>query len=68
MPIYAVKTKDTNELKSLVRADNKTAALRFVAESNFQSGLANQDDLLHSLEHGIKVQDAPEPVRRKSAA
>ena len=67
MPIYANKSKDDNKLLTLVRAANKTAALRHVAETSFNSNKATQEDLLTSLQTGVQVQDAPEPTRRSKA-
>lgn len=55
--IYAVKNKNTGAVVALVRAANKGAALRHIAETSFDAGKAKQDELIAGLQAGLPVQE-----------
>lgn len=56
--IYTIKHNSTGEVTGLVRAANKTAALRHIAESVFSVKPASQDELVAAISSGTAVQDA----------
>lgn len=66
--IYAIKNKNTGAISALVRAVNKGAALRHVAESTFDAGKAKQDELIAALTAGLTVQDATPEVAEAAEA
>lgn len=58
--IYCVKSKDTSQCY-LVRADNKSQAMRAVAEKTYTSEVAEQDTLVELVGNGMSVLDARQP-------
>lgn len=64
--IYAVKNKNTGAVVALVRAVNKGAALRHIAETSFEAGKAKQDELIAGLTAGMQVQEVVVESRTKA--
>lgn len=57
--VYKVIHKPTNNVR-LVRAVNKTAAFRFVADDTIEAEVASQDDLIGLVTAGTKVEESVE--------
>lgn len=60
MPIYLI-TQHDNDRQRLVRAANKSAAIRHVAADMLGAQLAAQDTLAELLQNGLRVEDAGQP-------
>lgn len=56
--IYSIQSKESGELVGLVRAGSKNAAVRFMAEQQFEVKTAEQEALVWGIQNGIAVQDA----------
>jgi hypothetical protein len=66
--IYKVVDSRTNS-ERLIRAVNKTQALRIAAESSMAAGLASQDDIVTLVGAGVVVEGGlPEAVEEAEAA
>lgn len=66
--IYAVKNKSTGAVVALVRAANKGAALRHIAETSFDAGKAKQDELIAGLQAGLPIQEVVGEAKAEEAA
>ena len=56
--IYTITDNATGEFTGLVRAANKTAALRHVAEQKYSVRSSSQEELVTAIALGAVVQDA----------
>ncbi len=55
--IYKIHHTATDSTR-LVRANNVAQAVRHVANDSFISAVAGQDDLVHLISKGVKVEEA----------
>ncbi|MGD9882314.1 MAG: hypothetical protein AB7F22_30215 [Reyranella sp.] len=59
--IYIVRGDQSQDtVPRLVRAANKSAALRFAARTSMTVGLASQDDIIYALDRRVAIEDATE--------
>ena len=65
--IYAVKHQSESGPR-LVRATSQSAALRHVAQDEYQTRVASQDDLVIALHNGAEVETASAEVSSSSDA
>lgn len=70
--IYEVHDARANPAQTrLVRAANRSQALRHVAQDSFAVSIATQNSLVFLIERGVKVEDAsvdPAPAANEPAA
>lgn len=64
MPIYIVKQPKTDGAADrVIEADNRTQALRHVAEDTFDVKVASATDVARALTGGAELENATKPQR-----
>jgi len=67
--IYVVHdTRANPQQQRLVRATNRSQALRFVAQDAFAVDVAGQNALVHLLSNGVAIEDATAEPEMEAAA
>jgi len=59
--IYRVSSTLPGHQARLVRANNRQAAVNFVARDTLVGNLATQDELVSAITSGVKIEDASSP-------
>jgi len=59
--IYRVSSTLPGHQARLVRANNRQAAVNFVARDTLVGNLATQDELVNAVQAGTKIEDASSP-------